>query len=153
MRTSCHAHCIPPAVTRRLLWEIDTATHLPRPVHIPVLASTLLITRPYQFPAIHPQVAWALNVTELVWPGGAGATNAVQTRTSPTDDGAGNIIIGTQTIVPPGNPKGVQGYVVSEGRRGLFRQLVHSSCYAKFAKPWPMGSKWGQRGRCQLGRN
>eukprot|EP00198_Chlamydomonas_reinhardtii_P007033 XP_001696369.1 predicted protein [Chlamydomonas reinhardtii] len=67
----------------------------------------------YKVDAVTGQVAWALNVTELVWPGGAGATNAVQTRTSPTDDGAGNIIIGTQTIVPPGNPKGVQGYVVS----------------------------------------
>ncbi|KAG2437568.1 hypothetical protein HYH02_011210 [Chlamydomonas schloesseri] len=59
------------------------------------------------------KVAWSLNVTELVWPKGAGATNLLQTRTSPTDDGAGNLIIGTQTRVLPGNPDGVQGYVLS----------------------------------------
>ncbi|KAG2429323.1 hypothetical protein HXX76_011090 [Chlamydomonas incerta] len=67
----------------------------------------------YKVDAVTGKVAWALNVTELVWPKGAGATNVLQTRTSPTDDGAGNIIIGTQTYVLPGNPKGVQGYLVS----------------------------------------
>ena len=73
----------------------------------------------YKVDAVTGAVSWKKNVTELVWPGGVGATNKLVTRTAATDAGNGNIIIGTQVQSQglPGNPNGNQGYVVS--LRGL----------------------------------
>ncbi|KAG2450798.1 hypothetical protein HYH02_004635 [Chlamydomonas schloesseri] len=67
----------------------------------------------YKADALTGAIAWKKNVTELVWPGGVGATNQLVTRTAVTDAGNGNLIIGTQTRFLPGNPLGTQGYVVS----------------------------------------
>ncbi|KAG2438189.1 hypothetical protein HXX76_005795 [Chlamydomonas incerta] len=67
----------------------------------------------YKVDAKTGAIAWKKNVTELVWPGGVGATNQLVTRTAATDAGDGNIIIGTQTRFLPGNFAGTQGYVVS----------------------------------------
>ncbi|PNW70059.1 hypothetical protein CHLRE_17g703950v5 [Chlamydomonas reinhardtii] len=67
----------------------------------------------YKVDAQTGAVSWKKNVTELVWPGGVGATNLLVTRTAATDAGNGNIIIGTQTLILPGNFAGTQGYVVS----------------------------------------
>ena len=83
----------------------------------------------YKVDAQTGAVSWKKNVTELVWPGGVGATNLLVTRTAATDAGNGNIIIGTQTLILPGNFAGTQGYVVSASypleHRGLHAWNTH----------------------------
>ncbi|KAG2438188.1 hypothetical protein HXX76_005794 [Chlamydomonas incerta] len=89
----------------------------------------------YKVDAITGAVAWKKNVTELVWPGGVGATNKLVTRTAVTDAGNGNLIIGTQVQSQglPGNPTGNQGYVVSlkaSDCTAVWKTLVDPSPYA-----------------------
>ena len=55
----------------------------------------------------------AAQVTELVWPGGVGASNQLMVRGTPAVAEDRTVVVGTQTLMPPGSPFGTQAFLLA----------------------------------------